>query len=236
MKIKYLIGLAGMFWLITRTSVVGYIPIQVVESDIPVQTINASINNSKIQIIDNDEIQIIEPIPISDYERPYEIEKIGYIWRAQNGSSYIDYDNDTVQWFIKYTEIIDGILYYRGTDNRVVPTYYPDFDYENSDYWINADYYLSHGLTGDCEDYAIAIASILEAKDIPNMIVGGFQNGINNKHWILEYYYNNEYYITDTSYGLYIKRSIIEELDWVPLLMFNKETDYKIYNKDWAAK
>jgi len=89
-------------------------------------------------------------------------------------------------------------------------------------------------LEGDCEDYSIAIASILEAKGIPNMIVGGFNNNINDRHWIVEYYYDSKYYVTDTLYGLYIPRENIENIGWAPKIMFNKETDYSVYNKNWV--
>ena len=144
---------------------------------------------------------IIDPMPTSNYIRPYNMTKTGIVWRAINGSSYIDPDHEVVQWYARNTILNESGLYYLYGE-MVLPQYYPDFAYENGDHWMNADYYLSHNLTGDCDDYAISIASILEAKGIQNMFVA-ITDSRNEFHHYVQYYYNGEYYTADFTHPRY---------------------------------
>jgi len=60
----------------------------------------------------------------------------------------------------------------------------------DGDMWLNPDYYLAHDARGDCEDFSLAFASILEAKGIPASVIG--LTLINDRnHWIVQYQYNN---------------------------------------------
>ena len=124
-----------------------------------------------------------------------------------------------------------GLHYLNG--KWVTNEYYPDFDYKDGDHWMNADYYLSNSLCGDCEDFAIAISSILEAKGIPNMLVCASDNEY-NVHIYLEYYYEGEYHIADSRRPYYRLReeNVYKEIPEV--WMFNKDYDYKRYNKNWV--
>jgi transglutaminase-like putative cysteine protease len=178
------------------------------------------------------EDEIIEdPMPISDYIRPYDMTKIGRAWRAVDPQSYIIPDNEVVQWFERNT-ILDEIGLYYLNGEVVTPSYYPDFTYENEDHWMNADYYLSHNLTGDCEDFAIAIASILEAKGIPNMVVA-ISDRKTYGHAYLQYYYNGKYYTADTTNPRYQPRMSNSKDSFQKVWMFNKHNSYMTYNENW---
>jgi len=57
--------------------------------------------------------------------------------------------------------------------------------------WQNPDYYLANGVIGDCEDFSVAFASILEAKGISAEVVG--VTLINERlHWVVRYYFNDQ--------------------------------------------
>lgn len=217
------IGIGIYLFHIGSKNIKGTIPVQIIDVTLPIQTNNVTSNN----------IILEDVMPISDYRKPYEVEEVNDIWIIKDISSYIDSEHEVVQWFVRNTEMNNEILYYKNTDIRVVPKYYSDSEYVNNDYWQNADYYLSHGLVGDCEDYVIAIAYILEAKGIPNMLTLGFAGTINNGHALLEYYINGKYYTTDIYYGLYIPRENVKKMGWMPKRMFNKNTNYITYNENW---
>ena len=186
-----------------------------------------SVNNT---LIIND--TIIDPMPISNYIRPYNMTKMGGQWRAINGSSYIDPEHEVVQWYANHTTLNESGLYYLN-DTKVFHTHQSDFDYENGDYWQNADYYLSHGRTGDCEDYAIAMSSILEAKNIPNILVC-ISNRKGWSHIYVEYYYNQEYYILNTIRPKYGVRADYLYKDYYKVWMLNKTTTYTTYQENWS--
>lgn len=173
--------------------------------------------------------QSFDIMPVSDYIRPYNMTKTGTVWRAINGSSYIDPTHEVVQWYVRNTILNETGLYY--LDGKMVKfDYYPDFGYENEDYWLNADYYLSHGLEGDCEDFTIGIASIMEAKRIPNMLV--MTSKYNSNHMYLEYFYNGKYYVANTKYPIYQLRDDYFHTSKMES-MFNINNEYTTYNKNW---
>ena len=104
------------------------------------------------------------------------------IWRAQDPSSYITPNNEWVKYVasqlyidengriryknkpIPYMVDINGSVLY-WTDEHFFNNYVHDdelFNFPaNADLWQNADYYLSHGMRGDCEDWSIAITSMM---------------------------------------------------------------------------
>lgn len=123
--------------------------------------------------------------------RPYDIDKSRDIWMAEDPTSYIIPDNKIVQEYadrlyldvdgwIRYVDefsvsaqLLDGTKLY---SNKVFRNAY-QWDYEqfgsgnfavgaDNDYWVNPDYYLNNGLQGDCEDVAIAIASMMQTGNI----------------------------------------------------------------------
>lgn len=232
-KLIYSIPIFILLGILLKKPKKGTIPIQVTNTTKPSPTTNVTpiikINNTvETEIINED------PMPISEYERPYEISKEFRFWHAIDSPSYIDPNHEVVQWFNRHTEMIEGVLTYDKTEFRLTSKYDTDFDlFDKKDHWINADYYLSHGLNGDCEDFAIALASILETKKIPNMIVAGFAKN-NIGHWLLEYHIDNEYRVADTMVSLYGYRKNIKPEWWKPKFMFNKNTEFQLYNPDWV--
>ena len=176
-------------------------------------------------------LEVLDPMPVSEYIREYNMTKTGNVWRAINGSSYIDPNHEVVQWFERNTFLNESGLYYLN-GKQIYPRYYSDFIYPNEDHWMNADYFLSHNLTGDCEDFAIGIASILEAKNIPNMIVC-----VSDRKWdlhaYLEYYYEGEYYIADTRYPNYRLREDNPYTEQPEVWMFDIDNDYMAFNENW---
>ena len=177
-------------------------------------------------------VKVIDPMPVSEHIREYNMTKMGGIYRAINGSSYIDPDHEVVQWYARNTMFNEsGLFYLNG--KKVFHNHQSDFDCENGDYWLNADYYLSQGFYGDCEDHAIAMASILEAKDISNMIVC-ISNRKGWNHVYVEYHYEGEYYILNSMKPMYGVRTDDLYENHYKAWMFNIDNSYTTYNKDWA--
>lgn len=114
----------------------------------------------------------------------------------------------------------------------------------NGDYWVNPDYYFLHGLRGDCEDSAFAVASVLEAKGLRTKIVGGYTGNGHFRDWIVEYKINGTYYryYGGIFYDVIDDGSAREEVgfkrrdiyvDFSPVLMFDKNTYYQGYTDNW---
>lgn len=116
--------------------------------------------------------------------RDYDINKDSNveIWHAQDPTSYIIPNNEWVKYVASQLYVDDsGRIKYKNspvplvinfdgrvlkwTDKPFVNNYVTDndlFDYPaNADLWQNADYYLSHGMRGDCEDWAISTVSMM---------------------------------------------------------------------------
>ncbi len=118
--------------------------------------------------------------------RPYKINKDHDIWHAQDPSSYITPNNEWVRYYasrlfvdydgrIKYKDT--KVLIYKGLTDSDVYGYAPFtnnyvYDWEqfgngargsiaNDDYWVNPDYYLTHGMKGDCSEWGNAVASMM---------------------------------------------------------------------------
>lgn len=105
--------------------------------------------------------------------RPYDIDKSGDIWHAQDPSSYITPDNEWVKYYsVNPREVqIDYI-----PDNQN-----PDDNYAD-DYWQNPDYTLLT-MQGDCEDISIVKVSIHRALGHKAVVVVGelwFNDGTPN--------------------------------------------------------
>lgn len=131
--------------------------------------------------------------------RPYVIVKNDRIWHPQYPSSYIIND-DWVKYYASQLYIgKDGDVFYKykkgAYDSPVLfsNNYVSDdelFNFPpNGDYWQNPDYYLSHGMRGDCEDFALTMTSMLLSgeisvlendkfvkKVVPAKVVVGFSN------------------------------------------------------------
>lgn len=123
-----------------------------------------------------------------------------HILYPEDAPSYIMPDNEVVRWFANNTILTDDALVWRH-DNSTVEFNYMTDDYlfnnpVDGDYWQNPDYYLTHDSRGDCEDFSLAFASILEAKGIAAEVIGA--RLINGQfHWIVQYEFNGHERIAD---------------------------------------
>lgn len=116
--------------------------------------------------------------------REYEINKdtSAEIWHATHPESYIIQNNEWVKSVASQIYVDkDGRTKYKNrpvphtinydgnvelwTDEPFFNNYASDDELfhfpPNADMWQNADYYLSHGMKGDCEDWAIALTSMM---------------------------------------------------------------------------
>lgn len=143
-----------------------------------------------------------------------------------------------LEWEMPNPFNLHGIFY-----NNYIPDN-ENFNYPpGEDYWVNPDHYLLNNMSGDCEDAAFAVASILESKGIKTKIVGGYltYNNLRHRDWIVEYNVNRTYYRYFGG-GLdigFIQRGKFEQdktnhgIDFEPVLMFDGKTYYQDYNRDW---
>ncbi len=121
-------------------------------------------------------------------------------------------------------------------------TYQSDMEkWGKSDFWVNPDYFLMYGESGDCEDIALVVASILEEKDIPSRVVGGYlieNNGERFRDWSVEYKLNGTYYIflSGVNNNIFLKRDEFynkKDIAFEPLIMFGKNGYYTDYDRNW---
>ena len=117
-----------------------------------------------------------------------------HILYPEDASSYIIPENEVVQWYAEHTVLTDDALLWKHNASIFKFNYVSDNDlFDNpldGDMWQNPDYYLTHDCKGDCEDFSLAFASVLEAKGIHAQVIG--VTLINDRnHWVVEYQYNN---------------------------------------------
>jgi len=159
-------------------------------------TILGIVNNSQISINDYPEnIDILIDMPEFDTAlKPMgRLNWTNHILYPEDASSYIMPENEVVKWYAENTVLTDDALLWKHNRSAVEFKYESDNELfgnpPDGDMWQNPDYYLAHGLVGDCEDFSLAFASVLEAKDIPAQVIGvTLVNGQN--HWIVTYYFN----------------------------------------------
>ena len=153
---------------------------------------NLSINDDNTE---DEEIQINIPEFETDLKPMGKINRKNHILYPEDASSYIIPENEVVSWYAENTVLTDEALIWKNTGDAVEFKYRTDNDLFNDpldgDMWQNPDYYLANGNMGDCEDFSVAFASILEAKGIPAKVIG--VNLINDrKHWVVKYYFNKQ--------------------------------------------
>ncbi len=163
---------------------------------------------------------------------------------------YIMPDNEVVKYYGRYLDIDNnGALTW--TDNNpfgyagtFTNTYVRGKDLYGSDYyWANPDWYLTHGMKGDCSGSAFAVASVLEAKGVRTKIIGGYltQNGQKLRDWAVEYKIGGVYYIYFggvanagfTPRGMFEQYKQLHNIDFEPVLMFDRNSGYGDYNANW---
>ncbi len=175
-----------------------------------------------------------------------------------NYQDFIMPDNPAIQKEARQSELkIDwnSFAYKNGTPFSFTPRG------DEGDQWQNPDYTLQIR-SGDCEDMAVLIGSILGAKKIPFVIVEGYvydSSELAGHAWV-EYYLNGVYYADSNFYSFERKVEIengiifykspaltlcsvsdpeqnitIPEIRFQPRYIFNKELKKSPYNKDWIT-
>lgn len=191
-----------------------------IKTDAPLPTIIPTLINSK-------------PTNIPSL-RDYDINKDNNIdmWHAEEPESYIITNDEWVRYVASQLYIDDsGRIRYKNTpvrwyedengivlkwiDKSFINNYITDnelFNYPaDADLWQNADYYLSHGFKGDCEDWAIAVTSMMLSGEmsvkenesfvrqiIPAIVVMGTSGGNDNYDSWVEYNVFGKRYISST--------------------------------------
>ena len=160
-------------------------------------TILGMVNNSLS--IDDHQENIDTLIEMPNFEtalRPMgKLNRNNHILYPKDASSYIIPENEVVTWYAENTVLTDDALLWKHNGSAVEFKYQTDdnlFNYPlDGDMWQNPDYYLANGATGDCEDFSLAFASILEAKGISAEVIG--VTLINDRlHWVVRYYFNDQ--------------------------------------------
>ena len=161
-------------------------------------TIQGIVNNSLISMNDHPEnIDILIEMPKfeTDLKPMGKLNRNNHILYPKDASSYMIPGNDVVKWYAENTVLTDDALLWKHNGSAVEFKYQTDnnlFNYPpDGDMWQNPDYYLANGAIGDCEDFSLAFASILEAKGIPAEVIG--VTLINDRlHWVVKYYFNDQ--------------------------------------------
>lgn len=165
-----------------------------------------------------------------------------------NPQMYITPHNEVVEYYSSQMEIINGKLQWKEENDLKKGGIFLNFyatdkeQFSIDDYWQNPDYYLTHGMRGDCEDSAFAVASILEHKGIKTKIVGGWLIVDNEKvrDWIVEYKIDNTTYwyfgngiqgITFIGKNMFYQYKDLgtQKIDFEPVLMFGYRSYYEHY-------
>ncbi len=174
------------------------------------------------------------PYPKPAYKpefRPYRINKEHDIWHAQEPMSYITPQNGWVRYYASQLYIdYDGRIRYKNTkvpwlsseDGRIVlwidkpfiNNYQSDDDQFNYnldvDVWVTPDYYLTNGMSDDCDGWAVTVVSLLLSGElsvkqneyfikqiIPAKVVLGYVSNYRDA-WVEYNVYNKTFY-TSTS-------------------------------------
>ncbi len=87
----------------------------------------------------------------------------------------------------------DDARWYRAA-NQTLPT---DFN-RASDFWLTPSFYMANNFTGDCEDYALFIASVAKAKNLSHYVCLGWHRNV--RHAWAEVRYNGTWYVMDVNY------------------------------------
>ncbi len=205
---------------------------KIIEINVPDLNISVDIAVPTIQ----SETTILKPLttPTLNTMRCYN--KNNDIWYPCNPSEYIAPNNEWVKYYASQLFIDkDGWIKYKNekivslVDTNGTPMLYDYksfmnnyiFDWEqfgtgskgslsNDDYWANADYYLTHGMKGDCDEWSNTITSMMLSGEmsvwkndkfvkqvIPAKVVMGYVGGIRDA-WT-EYRVYNSSWITSTS-------------------------------------
>jgi hypothetical protein len=160
-------------------------------------TMPGIVNNSLIKNNYPEDIDILIEMPKFETNlKPMgKLNRNNHILYPEDASSYIIPENEVVTWYAENTVLTDDALMWKDDGSAVEFKYQTDnnlFNYPpDGDMWQYPDYYLANGAKGDCEDFSLAFASILEAKGISAEVIG--VTLINDRlHWVVRYFFNDQ--------------------------------------------
>ena len=190
--------------------------------------------------------------------KKYEINKDSdhKIWGAQNPESYIVPRDEWVRYMASrlYIDHIGRIRYkntpipllvgLKGnvilwTSESFLNNYVSDdklFNFPaDSDLWQNADYYLSHGMRGDCEDWSISITSMMLSGEMSILENGSYIRQVIPAKVVMGL--SGETRDAWTEYSVYGNRYISStgtEFDWgsgkdVSFTTFHPENEWEMF-------
>jgi len=178
----------------------------------------------------------------------YEVDYSHDIWHPINASSFITPDNPVVNLVAKGLYLDDdGKLRYKNLKvikcencwgktwckNLVFTNNYVyDVNIYGEDKWLMPEQYILGGFNGDCDDWAVTVASImlsgnLTVDDIPQVVparvILGYFGGQRDAY--VEYKLHNQTWITSTGYNYEQKVSTtiytIKDEQFKPLIYLN---------------
>ena len=146
---------------------------------------------------------------------------------------YVEPNNQIVQE--KSQELIiqnNKILFDDGSP--ILVEYLNDKEFSGQeDFWVNPDYFLTHGRQGDCEDLALAEASMLIAKGNPSVVILGITSPQSQlAHAWVETKIKGKTYVVDND-KLVLRDNFYQQKNWQPLYMFNHQTVFTDYDLNW---
>lgn len=170
--------------------------------------------------------------------------------RGKGNNFYLTFQNPYEEntFLFGYDSTRYGLNFIRSVKwlPSTIQRYYPenisvDFNYHPDVLfggWKNPKVYLKNPV-GDCDDYALGMASIMDNKDIDYKIVTGSVEDTSSGNLVLhawvEIYKDGEKYITD-SYGF---EKFIKESEWnkkmnpTKVLMFDRSSNIRLYDENW---
>ncbi|MEM2933803.1 MAG: transglutaminase domain-containing protein [Methanocellales archaeon] len=177
----------------------------------------------------------------------YKANKSTEIWSAVDPSEYITPGDEVVQWYAKHTKlkkINESIYLIEYEDGTPLSSNYvrDQEQFGVEDYWIKPSYYLAHTykgklLSGDCEDAAIAMTSILLAKGYDTIAILGYvekNDGSIGRHAWAEAQIEGKIYIVDFN-SLYEKNYFQATRHWRPRYMWNHLLSFRDYSSNWNS-
>jgi predicted transglutaminase-like cysteine proteinase len=207
----------------------------------------ASDNSANLNIQKSNSSEVNISLNFKPMLNDYKVNKSTEIWSAVDPLQYITPCDEVVQWYAKHAELkkvnesIYIIEYEDGTP--LSPNYVRDQEqFGVEDLWINPSYYLAHAykgklLSGDCEDAAIAMTSILIAKGYDTVAILGYvekSDGSLGRHAWAETKIEGKVYIVDFNY-LYEKSYFQATRQWKPRYMWNHLLSFRDYSSDWNS-
>jgi len=161
------------------------------------QSMQGNINKSqsKSDHPENRDEMIEMPEFKTDLKPMGKLNRNNHILYPKDASAYLIPENEVVTWYAENTVLTDDALLWKHNRSAVKFEYQTDNNLFNNppdgDWWQYPDYYLANGAIGDCEDFSLAFASILEAKGIPAEVIG--VTLINDRlHWVVKYFFNDK--------------------------------------------